>query len=199
MNSISARRKKRLLLVISFLLAGLWLSVSTACAASSNGAETMEGASEPVETVSESENAGDAPTNGEPRPTLILRDGVVDPEKNTVEVRIDIENNPGITALQFRVHYGDELILQHVEFDSRFGSYVTAPTPYANPQTITFMSPLRSITENGHFATLVFRITDEALPNTTVHLHADMIRENTLDGDLNTVSFAVVNGIAQIP
>ena len=194
------RKKRRILLqrITCILLLAFMLGIIASCTKSPMDGQTGDDVTSMEDITSETEMSSET-VAPEERPTLYIRDGIVDPEKKTVEIKIDIENNPGISALQFSIHYGDELILQSVRFDSRFGSYVTAPTPYENPQTITFMSPLREIGENGNFATLVFRITDEARPNTTVHLHADLVQENTLDADLQTVDFTVVTGKIKIP
>lgn len=194
------REGQRLLLCgVLCVLLGLALCFATACSAQPSKGD-VTGESELVSgQIPDDESINSSPTDGEKSPTLILRDGIVDLEKRTVEVKVEIENNPGISALQFSVHYGDELTLQRVEFDDRFGAYVTAPIPYENPQMITFMNPLKTSNENGLFATLVFQITQEARPNTAVHLHANIVEENTLDGDLEPISFSIANGIVQIP
>jgi hypothetical protein len=197
---MNGKSKKRMLLrrmACIFLLAAM-LGITASCANFEQGDQAGDEATTLEDTALESEDSSDT-VAPEDRPTIYIRDGVVDLEKKAVEIKIDIVNNPGISALQFSIHYGDELMLQSVQFDSRFGSYVTTPMPYDNPQTITFMSPLREIAENGNFATLVFQITDEARANTTVHLHADVVQENTLDADLQTVEFAVVTGKVKIP
>ena len=198
---MKTKREKRTILlqrITCVLLIASMLGITASCTKSPLDDQPGDDVTSIEDSAKETEMSSDT-VAPEELPTLYIRDGIVDPEKKTVEIKIDIENNPGISALQFSIHYGDELILQSVRFDSRFGSYVTAPTPYGNPQMITFMSPLRAIGENGNFATLVFRISDEARANTTVHMHADIVRENTLDADLQTVDFAVVTGKVKIP
>ena len=180
------------------ILLGLVVCFATACSAQPSKGDITEESELLLGQIPDDESIISPPHDGV-KPMLILRDGIVDLEKRTVEVKVEIENNPGISALQFSVHYGDELTLQRVEFDDRFGAYVTAPIPYENPQMITFMNPLKTSNENGLFATLVFQITQEARPNTAVHLHANIVEENTLDGDLEPISFSIANGIVQIP
>jgi hypothetical protein len=181
------------------ILLGLVVCFATACSVQPSKGDITEESELLSGQIPDDESINSPPHDGEKSPMLILRDGIVDLEKRTVEVKVEIENNPGISALQFSVHYGDELTLQRVEFDDRFGAYVTAPIPYENPQMITFMNPLKTSNENGLFATLVFQITQEARPNTAVHLHANIVEENTLDGDLEPISFSIANGIVQIP
>lgn len=127
------------------------------------------------------------------KPKLILTNGAVDFDEKTVIMMVSLENNPGITALQFRVHYSKELVLQSVRMDSRFGAYVTVPTPYDNPQMMTFMSPLEETSENGLFAVMVFQIADHVQPSTTVCVHARIVSENTFNENFEEVDFEVVN------
>lgn len=126
------------------------------------------------------------------KPKLVLGDGVIHSKEGIVIVNISIENNPGITALQFHVQYGEELELQSIQFDSRFGSYVTAPTPYQSPQLITFLNPLDGVSEDGLFAVMAFRVEDHVEPKTTSHVRARIVSENTLSEDLEEIEFEVV-------
>ena len=48
----------------------------------------------------------------------------------TVQVNIDLQNNPGLTSLKFYVAHDEYLTLNNVEFNSDFGSYITTPKPY---------------------------------------------------------------------
>jgi hypothetical protein len=127
------------------------------------------------------------------KPKLVLTEGVVDSKERIVLVNVSIENNPGISALQFHVHYGEELVLQSIQFDPRFDPYVTAPTPYKNPQMITFLSPLGEVSEDGLFAVMTFRITDHAEQKTSAHIRASIVSENTLTENLEEIEFEVVN------
>ena len=65
---------------------------------------------------------------GEDKMTVSVESVVARPG-DCVQVKIDIANNPGIASLKFNVDYDDYLTLTNVEFNSAFGSYVTAPTP----------------------------------------------------------------------
>ena len=80
----------------------------------------------------------------------------------TVQVQITLANNPGIASLKASVRYDSILTLTDVTFNSAFGSYVTAPTPYSNPQTLSLISPLSEISVNGVFATLTFTVSESA-------------------------------------
>lgn len=152
----------------------------------------------PTESPTEEESEP-VTSDRESLPTLIIREAEASPGKDTVEVEIHLANNSGLAALQFTLHYGDELILTDVDFDNRFGSYTTAPTPYENPQLITFVSPLKDIREEGRFVTLTFRVAPGTPANTTVQLYARIVPENTCNGNLEEVELRVVNATVRIP
>jgi hypothetical protein len=146
-----------------------------------------------IETDHATDREGDELHDTHEKPKLVLGDGVIHSEAGIVIVNVSIENNPGITALQFHVQYGEELELQNIQFNSRFGSYVTAPTPYQSPQVITFLNPLGGVSEDGLFAVMTFRVADHVKPKTTSHVRARIVSENTLTEDLEVIEFEVVD------
>lgn len=127
-------------------------------------------------------------------PSIIVDNIVTNADIKTIDIAISIANNPGISSLKFDVSYDSILTLTNVVFDSAFGAYVTAPTPYTNPQTITCISPLAEISTNGEFATLTFDISDtvtvDTVANITISLHQDEIYDENFD----EVIFEVING-----
>ncbi len=80
----------------------------------------------------------------------------------TVQVTVNIADNPGLASLKFNVEYDACLTLTNVEFNSAYGTMITAPTPYNNPQPITMISPLVDSKANGVFATLTFAVSESA-------------------------------------
>lgn len=131
-------------------------------------------------------------------PTVVVNDVIANVGDGTVDVVISIANNPGISSLKFDVTYDDVLTLSNATFDAAFGAYVTAPTPYSNPQTITCISPLAEVAVSGTFATLTFNISDavtvDTVANITITLHQDEIYDENFD----PVVFEVINGTVNI-
>ena len=127
-------------------------------------------------------------------PTIIVQDAVVNSGEETVSVVISLLNNPGISSMKLIVTYGDELVLQNVTFNSEFGAYVTAPYPYNNPQSITFISPLVEVSASGKFATLTFALPDNISENIEIDVLVSVDQENTYDEKFVDVAFDTVNG-----
>lgn len=131
-------------------------------------------------------------------PSIVVNDVIANVDDETVDVVISIANNPGISSLKFDVLYDDVLTLSNVTFDAAFGAYVTAPTPYCNPQTITCISPLAEVTVSGTFATLTFNISDTVTADTVANITITLHQDEVYDENFDPVVFEVINGTVNI-
>ena len=124
------------------------------------------------------------------KPAIFVADAVADGKY--ADVIISVANNPGIASLKFDVEFDDEsLKLVSVDFDSRWGDYITAPTPYKNPQTVNLISPFENITAEGKLATLRFEILGTSF-NGDITIKCD--KNNIFNSDFDEVEFDVKNG-----
>lgn len=130
-------------------------------------------------------------------PKIIVNNATVAMNAGTVTVTIELKNNPGISAMQFTVAYDTVLTLKSVTFDPAFGAYVTAPTPYQNPQSVTFISPLAEVSASGIFATLTFDIASVS-EQTKADISLTLDTDNTYDENFDEVEFIIVNGVVTI-
>ncbi len=133
---------------------------------------------------------------GENKMTISVESVAANPG-DSVQVKIDIANNPGIASLKFDVKYDEYLTLTNVEFNSEFGSYVTAPTPYKNPQTISMISPLKEIDTNGNFAVLTFFVSNNMPEKYRAEITVTYDEDDIFDADYNNVPVEVVNGYVE--
>lgn len=134
---------------------------------------------------------------GEDKMTVSVESVVALPG-DCVQVKIDIANNPGIASLKINVDYDDYLTLTNVEFNSAFGSFVTAPTPYNNPQSLSMISPLSDVASNGTFATLTFKISDNAPSDYVADIILTYDEDDVFNADFENVPLSVVNGYVKI-
>lgn len=112
----------------------------------------------------------------------------------TVQVEINLKNNPGIASLKFDVVYDDVLTLTDVSFNSAFGSYVTTPKPYTNPQTITMISPLSDVTTDGLFATLTFIVSETAKDDYKANVSIEYNDDDIYNGSYVNLDPNVIDG-----
>lgn len=113
---------------------------------------------------------------------------------STIKVKIDLKNNPGLASLKFDVSYDDVLTLTNVEFNSEYGSYVTAPTPYKNPQTISMISPLADVSVSGNFCTLTFTVSENVEDNYSAAVNVSYDTDDVFNSAYESVDLNVVCG-----
>ena len=131
-------------------------------------------------------------------PELKVESVTVNKETATVSVKIYLNHNPGLSALQFKVSFDDRLTLTDVQFNKAFGEYVTAPEPYTNSQKITFMSPLGDSHAEGEFAVLTFTVDGSVLSGDQLPITLNLIKQNIMDENFNYVDIETVNGYVTI-
>ncbi|MBQ4141689.1 MAG: leucine-rich repeat protein [Clostridia bacterium] len=116
----------------------------------------------------------------------------------TVEITVAISNNPGISSLMFDIEYDSVLTLTNVTFSEAFGSLVTTPEPYTNPQTITLISPYEDVTANGVLATLTFEVSKEATHDYVADVEITFDENNIFNASSELVETSAVNGAVTV-
>lgn len=112
----------------------------------------------------------------------------------TVDVVITVSENPGIASLKFDVAYDNCLTLTNVELGSNFGSYITTPVPYANPQPITVISPLQDVAGTGVLATLTFAVSADAEDGYAAGVRISHDPDDVFNGTNAPVTLSAANG-----
>lgn len=110
----------------------------------------------------------------------------------TVDVTIQIENNPGIAMTQFKVGFDDALSLQSVDAGSIFSaSELTPGATGSNPYTVMFVRTSGNLSEDGTLATLHFKVADTAVEDS---VHTVTISGMASDIDEHPITIAFTNG-----
>ncbi|MDO4742423.1 MAG: hypothetical protein Q4B04_00095 [bacterium] len=111
---------------------------------------------------------------------------------STVNIKISIKNNPGLSALKLSVKYSKYLSLVNVSDNGLLGVAVIDPS-YQNPQTLYWYN-IKGSAKNGVVATLSFRVADY-VPNGEAGV-ISVSTEEALDKNMKNVSFSTVNSTA---
>ncbi|MBR2466996.1 MAG: leucine-rich repeat protein [Clostridia bacterium] len=117
---------------------------------------------------------------------------------DSVKINVNLENNPGIASMKIFVAYDEYLTLTAVEFDSDFGAYVTAPEPFANPQPLSYINPTSETTAVGTFATLTFKIAENAPDNYNATIRITCDEENIFDENYDPVAVETKDGFVTV-
>ncbi|MGM9524454.1 MAG: hypothetical protein ACI3VU_08595 [Faecousia sp.] len=129
-------------------------------------------------------------------PTIAVDNVYISGAEKTATVTVSILNNPGLSSAAFDLFLDDRLTLSEIEFNSEFGEYVTAPKPYSNPQTISFISPFEDTDHSGVLATLTFAINGELFSDDSQKANIDILcyQDNTFNAAYEDVLFETVSG-----
>ncbi|MBO5111460.1 MAG: hypothetical protein J6D21_12190 [Clostridia bacterium] len=127
-------------------------------------------------------------------PAVLVDTVYVTPSDATVKVTVSLANNPGLSSLKLYITYGPELTLTEIAFSSAFGAYVTAPTPYASPLPVTFISPFEDVEASGTFATLTFRLSKTVTAGAQLPISVSVDEENTYNVDFESVALVAAGG-----
>lgn len=117
---------------------------------------------------------------------------------DSVKINVNLENNPGIASMKIFVAYDEYLTLTAVEFDSDFGAYVTAPEPFANPQPLSYINPTSVTDAEGTFATLTFKIAENAPDNYNATIRITCDEENIFDENYDPVAVETKEGFVTV-
>ena len=96
--------------------------------------------------------------------------------------------------MKFDISYESSLTLTQVIFNPDFGSDVTAPEPYTNPQTVSLISPSSDIDVSGTLVTLKFRVADTVSSGDSIRIDLKIDERNTFNGNFDKVQIGVVGG-----
>ena len=115
----------------------------------------------------------------------------------TVDVKVNLSNNKGISSLVFDVSYDEMLTLTDVTFNTEglgASTMTTTSDKYTNPQKLSIASPTSVCNFNGTVATLSFDVSEDAEESYEAEIALSFDEDNVFDANLDNVALNVVNG-----
>ena len=111
----------------------------------------------------------------------------------TVDVKLNIQNNPGITALSIDVFYSsDDLELISVNNAALFQDAISTGNVSSDPLRISwYAADSENKVDNGTLAILRFRVRDNAICS---RINISYNPENVFDNTLQNQPFEITNG-----
>ena len=116
---------------------------------------------------------------------------------DTVEVKLNINNNPGITALSLSIAYSsDDLELLSIENAGLFSDSISNGQITDNPVTVSwFASNSSNVSNSGTLAILKFRIKENAV---TSIVSVSYDEDNVFNSDFENVFFNTTNATVKV-
>ena len=117
----------------------------------------------------------------------------------TVDVTISLENNPGITALNLDISFGEMLTLVDVEFNQEMGGQFQPPQTMKSPVTVAWFNGTSDFTvQNIVFVTLKFKVSEDAKEGDIAEITLSYDPSNVFNIKEEDIPFAVINGSVTI-
>lgn len=121
---------------------------------------------------------------------------------STVEVTIDIANNPGVTSVLLTVGFDDKVLTLTNVVDGGILGSAFHSNAKKNPYTLSWANDTatENITANGTAVTLTFAVPENAEIGTTypITVSYDFDNYDVIDKDMNPINFAVSNGAINV-
>lgn len=120
----------------------------------------------------------------------------------TVKVNVTLKNNPGITSFKLAVKWdADFLTLEGIDYNPSLGGMSIPPASSKSPAYIQWVHGTQNVDLNDVFATLNFKVADDAPANAVATITADFDPDDickivSKDGkyDEENVPLTIVNG-----
>ena len=145
------------------------------------------------EQASELENSQ---TNSQPMVISVSSDNHV--RGAEVDVLISLENNPGIASMKIAVAYDSGIILESVTYNKEMKGEGMQPQTLASPVILNWYRVSGQYEGDCTYATLRFRISDDAQVNTVAGIRVTFNPNDIYDENENNIECTVSNGSISI-
>lgn len=118
---------------------------------------------------------------------------------STVEIKVDIENNPGVAGATLSLSYDPKLELIDVESGEAFSNLTLAiPGEFTNPSNFLWDSGSETAEKDGTILKLKFRVSDEASADDNLNINLSYYPGDIYNENLDSLNFQLVNGCVNI-
>ena len=130
----------------------------------------------------------------EAKPTFSVSSATAKPG-DTVELTVDISNNPGITSMMVGISYNNKYLSLASEptFTGMFGEELGSGDLKMIPFNLYLSDDIVNVSENGVFATILFKVAEDA-PSGEYVIDVSYKPGNVYDANLENVFFETVAG-----
>ena len=114
---------------------------------------------------------------------------------STVDVNVNLANNPGIAGARIQISYDPKLTLTDVTSGETFDALdYTAPPAYKSPCLFNWDSETAVVAADGTLLTLTFEVSPTVQANEKLAVNVAYTYGDIYDGDLESLEFDMVSG-----
>lgn len=114
----------------------------------------------------------------------------------TVQVKINLVGNPGVASLKINVAYENFLTLQNIEYNPSLGGQASSSNYQqgGSPATLIWVNAFEDFTDDAVFATLTFKISDDAEEDAVSEISVTYDEDDIYDSEEENITLIVKNG-----
>lgn len=114
---------------------------------------------------------------------------------SSVEVNVNVKNNPGIAGATLSISYDSQLTLTNAVSGETFSKLsFTAPGKFTNPSSFLWDSESGQINDDGTMLTLSFAVAEDATPNDNLNVNVSYYTGDIYNENMDSVNLQTVNG-----
>ncbi|MBQ7964519.1 MAG: leucine-rich repeat protein [Ruminococcus sp.] len=118
---------------------------------------------------------------------------------STVDVKIDVKNNPGIAGATLNIDYDSNLTLIGATNGNAFSDLtLTLPGSFNNPSKFLWDSLSGEVKADDTILILKFRVSEDTLENSNLNVNVSYQQGDIYNEDMEEVSFQTVNGCVTV-
>ena len=118
---------------------------------------------------------------------------------SSVEVNVNVKNNPGIAGATLSISYDSQLTLTNAVSGATFSKLsFTAPGKFTNPSSFLWDSESGQINDDGTMLTLTFAVAEDATPNDNMNVNVSYYPGDIYNENMDSVNLQTVNGCVTV-
>lgn len=131
-------------------------------------------------------------------PTIFAESKYAAPS-SSVEVNVNVKNNPGIAGATLSISYDSQLTLTNAVSGETFSKLsFTAPGKFTNPSSFLWDSESGQINDDGTMLTLSFAVAEDATPNDNLNVNVSYYTGDIYNENMDSVNLQTVNGCVTV-
>lgn len=118
---------------------------------------------------------------------------------STVDVKVDVKNNPGIAGATLNIDYDSNLTLIGAKNGDAFSDLtLTLPGSFTNPSKFLWDSLSGEVSADDTILILKFRVSEDAEENANLNVNVSYQSGDIYNEDMEEVNFQTVNGCVTV-
>lgn len=187
---------KKIKILSLVLLITISILCIVGCSSKTNHKNASKDNSTPTTSGNPTDNLATPPSNSStPTDGFQLTVGTVEAAPGeTVQIPVEISNNPGVCAFYIDMTYSEKLSIIKVIDGNVLSSPLHSNKLYKNPYKLSWDDSLAANTNNGVLTTIEFKVSDSAVSGETLTVSIAPMKDGIIDFDLNPLAINCISG-----